>query len=143
MPGWVLWLIVACAFGTGEVLSGAGFYLAPFALGAVLAAGADAAVDGAVAWIVFVVAAVASVMALRPFVQGRLQSGPHLRTGGAALVGKRAVVLERIANHEGVGQVRIDSEVWTARAFDDERIIEPGTSVHVVDIRGATALVME
>jgi membrane protein implicated in regulation of membrane protease activity len=86
---------------------------------------------------------VLSLAALRPLVQSRLMSGPTLRTGGAALVGKRAVVLERIANHEGVGQVRIDSDVWTARAFDDEQVIEPGTSVHVVDIRGATALVME
>jgi membrane protein implicated in regulation of membrane protease activity len=58
-------------------------------------------------------------------------------------VGKRAVVLERVANHEGVGRVRIDNEVWTARSLDEERVIEPGTSVEVVDIRGATALVME
>ena len=72
-----------------------------------------------------------------------LTSGPTLRTGGAALVGKRAVVLERIANHEGVGRVRIDGEVWTARSLDDDQVIEPGTTVEVVDIKGATALVME
>jgi membrane protein implicated in regulation of membrane protease activity len=143
MAGWLLWLVVACAFGTGEILSGSSFYLAPFALGAVLAAGSDAAIDGAASWIVFVAASLLTLVALRPIVQSRLLSGPTLRTGGAALVGKRAVVLERIANQEGVGQVKIDSEVWSARSLDDERIIEPGTSVHVVDIRGATALVME
>jgi hypothetical protein len=33
MAGWVLWVILACAFGVGEMLSG-GFFLAPFALGA-------------------------------------------------------------------------------------------------------------
>jgi membrane protein implicated in regulation of membrane protease activity len=69
-------------------------------------------------------------------------SGPALRTGGAALVGKNALVTQRISNHEGIGQVRIDTELWTARSLD-EGVIEPGTSVHVVDIKGAMALVME
>jgi membrane protein implicated in regulation of membrane protease activity len=41
MAGWVLWVILACAFGVGETLSG-GFFLAPFALGAALAAAGDA-----------------------------------------------------------------------------------------------------
>ncbi len=57
-------------------------------------------------------------------------------------MGRDAVVLERIANDEGVGVVKIDGEVWTARAFGDE-VIEPGTRVHVMEIRGATALVSE
>jgi membrane protein implicated in regulation of membrane protease activity len=72
-----------------------------------------------------------------------MQSGPGIRTGSAALVGKRAVVVERIVNDEGVGCVRIDGEVWTARAFDEETVIEPGTPVHVMAIKGATALVAE
>jgi membrane protein implicated in regulation of membrane protease activity len=143
MAGWLLWLVLACAFGAGEVLSGSSFYLAPFAIGALLAAAADAAIDGAASWIVFVATTVLSLAALRPLVQSRLLNAPALRTGAAALVGKQAMVLERIANHEGLGQVRIDSEVWSARAYDDECVIEPGTKVHVVEIRGATALVLE
>jgi membrane protein implicated in regulation of membrane protease activity len=80
---------------------------------------------------------------LRPLVRSRLQSGPPTRTGAAALIGKRAIVLERIANDEGVGCVKIDGEVWTARALDEDHAIEAGTRVEVVDIKGATALVME
>ena len=68
---------------------------------------------------------------------------PQLRTGTAALIGKRAIVLERIANDEGVGCVRLAGEVWTARSYDEDAVIEPGTRVHVMDIRGATALVAE
>jgi membrane protein implicated in regulation of membrane protease activity len=143
MAGWIVWLIVACGFGAGEMLSGNSFYLAPFAVGAALAAAADSAIDGTAAWIVFIAVSLLTVTALRPLLMSRLQSGPALRTGGAALVGKRGIVLERIANHEGVGQVRIDHEVWTARSFDDDRVIEPGTQVEVIDIKGATALVME
>ncbi|HVS28544.1 MAG TPA: hypothetical protein VHE14_03270 [Solirubrobacteraceae bacterium] len=39
--------------------------------------------------------------------------------------------------------MRIDSDVWTARALDDDVVFEVGAHVQVVDIRGATALVSE
>jgi membrane protein implicated in regulation of membrane protease activity len=52
-------------------------------------------------------------------------------------------VLERIENLEGVGCIRIDGEVWTARALYDDEVIEKGTRVQIVDIKGATALVSE
>jgi membrane protein implicated in regulation of membrane protease activity len=80
---------------------------------------------------------------VRPIARRHVTMPPHLRTGTAALVGRSAVVLERIANDEGVGCVRIDGgEVWTARSFDDDQVIEAGERVEVVEIRGATALVM-
>jgi membrane protein implicated in regulation of membrane protease activity len=66
---------------------------------------------------------------------------PQIRTGAAALIGRSAIVLERIANDEGVGAVRIDGEVWTARAYDEDEVIAAGAKVQVVEIRGATALV--
>ena len=66
---------------------------------------------------------------------------PSIRTGAAALIGPApATVLERIANHEGVGCVRIDGEVWTARSYDEDEVIDAGERVEVVEIRGATAL---
>jgi membrane protein implicated in regulation of membrane protease activity len=143
MAGWIVWLIVACGFGVAELLAGAGsFFLAPFALAAALAALADSAIDETAALVVFFAASIVTLMTVRPLVHRRLTSGPALRTGGAALVGKHAIVLERISNHEGAGRVRIEGEIWTARSLDD-CIIEPGTSVEVVDIKGATALVME
>lgn len=144
MSGWILWLVVACAFGVGELLT-TGFFLAPFAAGGLLAAVTDAVGGGeAAAAVVFVVVSVMTLLLLRPIVQSRLtRSTPTLRTGAAALVGKRAIVLERIANDEGVGCVRIDGEVWTARAFDDGDVIEAGTPVEIIEIRGATAFVIE
>jgi len=39
--------------------------------------------------------------------------------------------------------VRIDGEVWTARSYDEDDIIEAGKRVQVIEIRGATALVAE
>jgi membrane protein implicated in regulation of membrane protease activity len=143
MSGWVIWLIVAAGAGIGEMLT-MGFYLAPFSIAAALAAIVDGAGAGGVAaWIAFVVISLLSLFVLRPLARSHIRQPPQMRTGAAALVGKQAVVLERIANHEGVGCVRIGGEVWTARALDDDRVIEKGTRVDVIDIKGATALVSE
>ena len=84
-----------------------------------------------------------SLGVLRPIARSHMREPPQIRTGSAALVGRQAIVLERIANHEGVGCVKIDGEIWTARAFDGDHVIDSGTRVEVVDIKGATALVTE
>jgi membrane protein implicated in regulation of membrane protease activity len=144
MDAWLIWLIGACVLGVGEMHQG-GFYLAPFALGALLAAivSLAGAATGAAA-IVFVLASALVFLTLRPVARRHRHLPPSIRTGAAALVGKPAIVLERIANEEGVGCVRIDGgEVWTARSFDDHEVIDAGERVHVVEIRGATALVMQ
>jgi membrane protein implicated in regulation of membrane protease activity len=140
---WILWLIAAALFGVGEMHSG-GFYLLPFAIGAALAAVLSLLGVGALlSAIVFLVTSAIVVLALRPVAHRHRRLPPPIRTGAAALVGRTAMVLERIANDEGVGCVRIDGgEVWTARSFDDDAVIEAGERVHVVEIRGATALVM-
>ena len=104
MSGWLLWVLVACGFGVGEVLSAGAFFLAPFALGGLLAAATDAAFSSELAaWTVFIVMSLMTLAFVRPLVRRQLTTGPRIRTGAAALVGKQAIVLERIANHEGVG----------------------------------------
>jgi membrane protein implicated in regulation of membrane protease activity len=143
MSGPVLWLIAAAVFGIGEMLT-TSLFLAPFAVGAGVAAGVDALGAGALgSWIVFVVVSLLTLAILRPIARSHTRMPPQIRTGTAALIGKRAIVLERIENMEGVGCVKIDGEVWTARALDEDQVIERGTRVHVVDIKGATALVSE
>jgi membrane protein implicated in regulation of membrane protease activity len=143
METWVLWLIAAAIFGVGEIAT-LGFFLAPFAGGALLAALVTAlGAPGAVGWAVFLVASVALLLALRPIARSHRRQPPQLRTGTAALVGKNAMVVERIVNDEGSGCVRIDGEVWTARAYDEDEVIEVGKRVQVMEIRGATALVAE
>jgi membrane protein implicated in regulation of membrane protease activity len=142
MDGWLIWVIVACGFGVGEMLTTT-FFLAPFAIGAAVAAAADAAVGGTAAWVVFFVVTLLSLVVVRPIVRSHLKMPPQIRTGAAALVGKQAIVLERIANREGVGCIRIDGEVWTARSLMDDEVIERGAVVDVIEIKGATALVSE
>jgi membrane protein implicated in regulation of membrane protease activity len=143
MDPWVLWLIAAAILGLGEIAT-SGFFLAPFAVGALLAALISAAGAGtAISLIVFLIISVIGLTALRPLARAHLKMPAQLRTGTAALVGRPATVVERIANHEGVGCVSIEGQVWTARAYDEDDVIEAGQRVQVMEIRGATALVSE
>ena len=143
MDWWILWLVAACILGIGEMHQG-GFYLLPFAIGAALAGVVSLLGVGTLLSAIMFVATSAVVLgALRPVARRHRQLPPAIRTGAAALVGKRATVLERIANDEGVGCVRIEGgEVWTARSYDEDEVIDAGERVEVVEIRGATALVM-
>ncbi len=143
MDGWIIWLVAACLLGIGEMHQG-GFYLLPFALGAALAAVVSLLGVGALLSVILFVLISAIVFAgLRPVARRHRRLPPAIRTGAAALVGRHAMVLERIANQEGVGCVKIDGgEVWTARSYDDGEVINVGERVEVVEIRGATALVM-
>src|SRR4051794_5757915 len=143
MDPWVLWLIAALILALGEIAS-MGLFLAPFAGGALVAALLAALGAGAtIEWAAFLVVSVVLLAALRPIAREHQRTKGKLRTGPAALVGQTATVVERIANAEGAGCVRLDGEIWTARAYDDDEVIEPGTRVHVLEIRGATALVSE
>jgi membrane protein implicated in regulation of membrane protease activity len=143
MDAWVLWLVAAVVLAVAEVAN-TSFYLFPFSIGATGAAVVALAGAGTpVAIVVFAVLTALSFGIVRPIARRHLSTPPQIRTGTAALIGRTAIVLERIANDEGVGCVRIDGEVWTARSYDDDVVIEPGARVNVMEIRGATALVAE
>ena len=143
MDAWVIWLIAACALAVGEVLT-MDLFLAPFAAGAVLAmVAALVGLSGGVQLAVFLVGAGLFFVTLRPIARRHLRSTPSLRTGTAALVGREAVVIDQIAGDGGNGSVKLEGEVWTARAYDRDAVIEPGTLVQVMEIQGATALVSE
>jgi membrane protein implicated in regulation of membrane protease activity len=143
MDAWVLWLIAAVVLAVAEVVN-LSFFMFPFAIGAAGAALVSLAGGGTpIAVVVFAVLTAISFGVVRPIARRHLQTPPQIRTGTAALVGRTAIVLERIANDEGVGCVRLDGEVWTARSYDEDRVFEPGTRVHVMEIKGATALVTD
>ena len=141
MDAWVIWLIVAVVFGIGEIAT-LGFFLAPFAGGALVAA-IVAGVGGgaALSLIAFLVVSLTLLAALRPVALRHMRQAPRLRTGTAALVGRTGTVVERIGLDEGC--IRLDGEIWTARPYDEDQVFEPGARVQVLEIRGATALVAE
>jgi len=143
MDAWMIWILLAVILGAGEVMSPS-FYLAPFALGALLGAIVELAGAGAaVTMLVFLVSSGLLFGFVRPIARRHLRTPPQLRTGTAALVGRAAIVTQRVDNDADSGTVKLDGEVWTARSYDGDEVIEAGRRVNVVEIRGATALVSE
>jgi membrane protein implicated in regulation of membrane protease activity len=137
----VVWLILAAILGVAEILTLTAA-LGLLAVAALAAAGA-AALGLDVLWqgVTFAVVAVAGLVGIRPLVKRQLRPrfGPQHKFGVAALVGRQARVVQEVTGH--AGRVRIGGEEWSARAYDETLVIPPGTTVDVIEIEGATALV--
>ncbi len=143
MDSWVLWIIAAVVFAAGETMAAGGFFLAPFALGALVAAGVAAiGLGAAVPIAVFIVVSLLLLTIVRPIARAHLRTPAAIRTGTAALIGREGLVVTAIEGPENTGRVKIEGEVWSARSYDGEGI-RAGARVNVVEIRGATALVTE
>jgi membrane protein implicated in regulation of membrane protease activity len=142
MPDWVIWVIVAVGLALGELATPGLFFAGPVALAAIPAA--LVAVLGGPAWLqvlVFIIGSLGSLAVLRPIARAHLRMPALARTGTAALIGAKALVLERVDANGG--RVRIGGEVWSARAYMEDQVLEPGMRVEVARIEGATALVYE
>jgi membrane protein implicated in regulation of membrane protease activity len=135
---WTLWAGLALILGIIETTTLDLVFLM-LAVGA--AGGAVVAALGA-PFLVQALAAIAVSVAMlgvvRPIAKRHLHQAISERTGVAALVGRRATVLERVDGNGG--RVKLAGEVWSARSYDGS-VIEVGASVDVVEIQGATALV--
>ena len=134
------WLGLAILLGVAEMFS-LDLILGMLAVGALV--GMLSAALSAPVVLQVLLAAGASVAMLgfiRPSLTRRLHAGPELRLGHGKLVGTQGVVLQQVTKHVP-GRVRLAGEVWTAEPYDDTLVIEPGETVDVLEIRGATALV--
>ncbi|HEU5036309.1 MAG TPA: NfeD family protein [Nocardioides sp.] len=137
---WAAWLGIAAVLGAAELVS-LDLVLIMLAVGAL--AGAVSAALGAAVVAQILIAGVASIAMLalvRPGLVAKLHQGPELRLGHTKLVGQRAVVTQRITGL-AVGQIKLAGETWTAAPYDEHVTIEPGATVEVFEIRGATAYV--
>ncbi|MFC5645900.1 NfeD family protein [Kitasatospora cinereorecta] len=137
---WIWWLLAAVGLGIPLVLTAMPEF-AMFAIGAGAAA-LTAALGGGVVlqFLVFVAATVAQLVFVRPIAYRQSKQAPAIRTGIEALTGATAVVQERV-DGEG-GRIKLNGEIWSARALEPGRVYEPGQQVDVVEIQGATALVV-
>jgi membrane protein implicated in regulation of membrane protease activity len=138
---WEAWLGLAVLFGVLELVS-LDLFLVMLAGGAIVG-GVTALLGGPVALQVAMalISSVALLGVIRPPVVRRLHSGPDLKTGAEALIGKRATVLRELA-YGTPGRVKIGGEEWTAEPYDEDDRIEQGELVDVVQIKGATAYVL-
>ena len=135
----VIWLILAAVLGVAEMLTTT-LALGLLAVGALAAALTEAVGgSGSLQIVVFVAVSLAGIVLIRPLALRRLRRRGTLRTGTAALVGQTGYVLAEVTPH--AGRIRIGGEEWSARPYDEASVIPAGSTVDVLQIKGATALV--
>ncbi|MGW2524436.1 NfeD family protein [Streptomyces sp. NPDC001617] len=140
IDAWVWWLVGAAALGIPLVVTAMPEF-GMLAVGAVAASVFAGLGFGTVVQVLtFVVVSVALIAVVRPIAVRHAAQRPQLATGVDALKGKQAVVLERVDGSGG--RIKLAGEVWSARALDTERAYEVGQEVDVVEIEGATAIVI-
>ncbi|MFH8751247.1 NfeD family protein [Streptomyces rimosus] len=134
------WLVAAVGLGIPLVVTAMPEF-GMLAVGAVAGAVTAGLGGGTVMqFIVFAAVSVALIAVVRPIANRHRSQRPQLASGIDALKGRSATVLERV-DATG-GRVKLGGEVWSARALDADQVYEPGQKVDVVEIEGATAVVM-
>jgi membrane protein implicated in regulation of membrane protease activity len=139
---WV-WLVAVVGFAVGELAVAGSFFLAPFAIGALIAAiGAFAGVPVPVEWALFVGGSAVSFAALRPIARGLERRAPYSPVGAARWVSREALVIEDIPGGPGGGgRIRLDREEWRAESFTGAPI-RAGSTVLVSRVDGTRLVVM-
>ena len=138
----LLWIVLGVVLVIAEIFTTTLFLVM---LGAGAFAAAAAAALGApvpVQALVFAVVSALTVVAVRPVIdrhrRSALEAGEE-PFGVEAIEGSTAVVLEQVDAEQG--RVKIDGELWMARAYDGTQVYAPGERVRVIEVKGVTVLV--
>ncbi len=134
MQVYQIWLIVAILLIIFEICS-ATFGAICFAIGAGFSA-LVAGLGGNITWqiIVFAVVSLLTFIFLRPFMLKFLdRKSKDVKTNADALVGRKAIVSERIDATQHTGRVAVDGDDWKA-VSEDGSVIEKGTEVEIVKL---------
>ena len=140
MPDWLIWIIIAAVLAGAEALS-LDLVLVMLAGGALGAAAVAPFASPSVQVVVAAVVGAALLLGVRPVARKHLNAHPDTLTGSAALVGKHAVVLKQV-DHRG-GLIQLNGGAWSARSFEPRQVIAAGSTVSVMEIDGATAVVWD
>ena len=65
----------------------------------------------------------------------------RVKTNVESLVGRQAIVISEISNIQGIGQVTVGGQQWSARSVNDHVIIPAGAVVNVLSINGVKLIV--
>ncbi|MBT2504300.1 NfeD family protein [Streptomyces sp. ISL-98] len=140
IDAWVWWLIGAVGLGIPLVVTAMPEF-GMLSAGAVAGSVTAGLGGGMVAQVlVFAAVSVALIAVVRPIAARHRAERPQLATGVDALKGRQAVVVERVDGSGG--RIELAGEIWSARSLDADQIFEPGEHVDVIEIDGATAVVM-
>lgn len=138
----IIWIALIIVFAAVEIAT-VGLTTIWFAGGAIAALLCDMVGLG-IGWqfAVFVVVSLVLLFFTRPWALKYLK--PHLvRTNYEENIGKNVCITETVDNIKGTGTAVLKGQEWTARAWEEGKVFEPGTIVKVKEIRGVTLYVAE
>ncbi|MET7768859.1 NfeD family protein [Nocardia sp. NPDC005366] len=136
----IIWLVAGVLLAAAEMLTG-DLTLLMLGAAALGTAGVSAAADTSLVAdaVIFGVISAVLFLGVRPMLRRRFGTPPPIPTNVDALPGKSALVLQEVAAHSG--RIKLGGEEWTARPMTSDEVYEPGTTVYVMRIDGATAVV--
>ncbi len=138
MHFWI-WIALAGGFLVAEILTMSLLFLS-FSIAALMGAIASALwVDSPAQWISFSVAALLTLLIIRPFMKKYLfRKSSDSRTGFDALIHLEGTTLTEITSSSG--SIRLREENWSARS--EAGVIPKASTVEVIRIDGAVAIVV-
>ena len=135
-----LWLVVLIV-SIGVEVATLGLTSIWFAGGAAVAV-IVAAVHGPV-WLQILLFFAVSLLLLfftRP-IAVRYFNRDRVRTNVESMIGRQAIVTSEIDNLQGIGQVTVGGQEWSARTEADGMNLQPGTVVDIVAVNGVKLIV--
>ena len=137
---WVFWLIAAGIFFIIEMAT-IGFLVFWLGIGALLAMLTSFITDSIlIQSIVFVVSSVLLLIFTKPLVNKFIKIPKEVKTNAYSIIGKKGIVISKINNVEGSGQIKIDGEIWSAKSVNDDDLPKD-TEIEIVEIDGVKAVV--
>jgi len=137
---WQFWFIIAGIFFVIEMAT-AGFLVFWFGIGSLAAMVVSLFTTNiAIQTAVFVISSAILLFFTRPLVNKFTKDDVEVQTNAYSIIGKKGIVIKEIDPVLGQGQVKIGTEVWSAKTLGDEKIKE-GTQIEVTEIDGVKAIV--
>ncbi len=130
---WQTWIIIAGFCFIIEIAT-VGFLVFWFGIGALIAMIVSLFTTNiAIQMAAFVVSSTILIFFTRKFANKISKNDENIKTNAYSIIGKKGLVIKDINPESGEGQVKVGTEVWSAKSANDVKI-EKGTEVEVIEV---------
>ena len=137
---WQFWLVVCGICLVIEIIT-TGFLGFWFAVGAIFALLTSLFTDNIIIQAtVFIISSSILTFLTKPLVKKFFKNDEKVETNAYSIIGKKALVTQEINSTSGTGQIKVGTEIWSAKNLVDE-IIPKGSEVEIKSIDGVKAVV--
>lgn len=136
---WQVWLIISGLFFIFEIVT-VGFLVFWFGIGALFAMVTSFFTDNIIIQTsVFLITSTVLLFLTKRFFK-KVTGDDKIQTNAYSLIGKTGIVTVEINSKKGIGQIKVGSEVWSAKPSSDI-VIPVDTEVEITEINGVKAVV--